>query len=130
VEALNGRPGIYSARFAGAKATAQQNINKLLAELKGVPLEQRTARFCCALAYLRYPDDPTPIISQAFWKGIILLEPVGKHGFGYDPIFYIPEIKSTAAQLSPEKKHAISHRNRALQPLLQQLKEFELMINV
>ena len=126
VDALRGRPGIYTARFAGHKATAQENINKMLAELRGLPLNKRTARFCCALVYMRYPEDPTPIVSQAFWDGIILAEPKGKNGFGYDPIFYIPDKKVTAAQLPPEVKRKISHRGRALQGLVEQLKEFYL----
>jgi len=123
VDILNGAPGIYTARFAGENASAEDHNNKLLAELKDVPKEKRTARFCCALVFMRHHLDPTPIISQAFWHGLILEKPDGKNGFGYDPIFYVPEKNLSAAKLNPEEKHQISHRGKALKKLLRQLKE-------
>ena len=118
VDYLQGKPGIYSARFAGENANDQQNLDKLLAELNQVEKSQRTARYQCVIVYLRHATDPTPIISQASWEGILLEHPIGDGGFGYDPIFYCPRSKKTAAQMLPEEKAFISHRGKAL-------KEFE-----
>lgn len=115
VDALNGRPGIYSSRFAGAGATDQDNINALLETLKDVPPSQRTARFHCVLVYLRHSQDPTPLIAQGRWEGRILEQPRGANGFGYDPVFFSPDHDRCAAQLTPEEKNASSHRARALQ---------------
>jgi XTP/dITP diphosphohydrolase len=118
VDALDGAPGIYSARFAGADATDADNNRKLLAALAGVPEAQRTARYHCALVYLRHWQDPNPIICQASWEGRILESPAGDGGFGYDPLFYSPEHGCTAAQLDRATKNRISHRGRALAALL------------
>lgn len=123
VDTLNGAPGIYSARFAGVNTTAQQRIAKLLAELKNIPEEKRTARFQCILVYLKHADDPTPIICQGTWEGVILTESRGQHGFGYDPIFYVPTHHCAAAELPLEIKNKISHRAQALNCLTKKLRE-------
>lgn len=125
VEALNNRPGIYSARFAGPAATSSANIAKLLEELRGVPEAKRAARFQCVMVFLRNADDPTPIICQGSWEGRITLAPEGENGFGYDPVFWVPEYQCTAAKLSPKIKNAISHRAQALQKLIINLKEID-----
>jgi XTP/dITP diphosphohydrolase len=122
VDALNGAPGIYSARYAGVHATDQENLDKLLVNLEHVADAQRTARFVCVLAYCRYPEDPIPVIAQGIWEGIILREQRGEGGFGYDPIFYVPEMKCASAQLTSEQKNAISHRGQALADLCQLLR--------
>ena len=123
VDALNGAPGIYSARFAGSVASDQDNLQKLLADIKDVPDEQRTARFQCLLVYMRHAEDPTPLICQGTWEGIITREPLGDNGFGYDPVFYVPEHQCTSAQLSPEQKNQLSHRGQALHKLLDTLQK-------
>ncbi|MDR9437631.1 MAG: RdgB/HAM1 family non-canonical purine NTP pyrophosphatase, partial [Thiohalophilus sp.] len=102
VDALDGAPGIYSARYAGAGASDEQNLQKLLADLKEIPEEKRTARFQCLLVFLRHANDPTPLICQGTWEGVITFEPAGDNGFGYDPIFYVPEQGCTSAQLPAE----------------------------
>ena len=122
VDFLNGAPGIYSARYSGVGATDEKNLFKLLEALKNVPEEQRTARFQCVLVYMRHAEDPTPLICQGTWEGIILTEPQGENGFGYDPIFYVPTHKCSSAQLSPEEKNKLSHRGQALKMLLTALK--------
>ncbi len=114
VDALNGAPGIYSARFAGKGASDEQNLQKLLRELKDIPEEQRTARFQCLMVYMRHAKDPTPIICQGTWEGLITLAPRGENGFGYDPVFFVPTHKCTSAQLAPEVKNQLSHRGQAL----------------
>ena len=122
VDFLNGAPGIYSARYSGVGATDEKNLFKLLEALKNVPEEQRTARFQCVLVYMRHAEDPTPLICQGTWEGIILTEPQGENGFGYDPIFYVPTHKCSSAQLSAEEKNKLSHRGQALKMLLTALK--------
>ena len=120
VDALNGAPGVYSARFAGDNATDQDNIDKLLAELADSPV--RSARFWCVLVLMRHGDDPTPLICSASWEGQITQTQDGQGGFGYDPVFYVPELNCTSAQLTKEQKNAISHRGQALNALLAELK--------
>lgn len=120
VDALHGAPGVYSARYAGENASAEQHIAKLLQELNDVPEMNRTARFICALVYLSYPADPTPIIVQGKWEGRILNAPKGNQGFGYDPVFYAPQFQCSAAELAPEIKNKISHRGQALAKLMQE----------
>ncbi|MCQ8878144.1 XTP/dITP diphosphatase [Pseudoalteromonas shioyasakiensis] len=120
VDGLNGAPGVYSARFAGENANDQANIDKLLAELGDNPT--RNARFWCVLVLMRHANDPTPLICSASWEGQITQSQDGQGGFGYDPIFYVPELGCTSAQLSKEQKNAISHRGQALQTLLAELK--------
>jgi XTP/dITP diphosphohydrolase len=122
VDALGGAPGIYSARYAGPGAGDRANIDKLLAKLRDVAAERRTARFVCALALLHHPADPTPLICQGSWEGIILTEPHGEGGFGYDPIFFVPTENRTAAELEPAIKNRLSHRGQALAQLARWLK--------
>lgn len=121
VDALNGAPGVISARYAGEKASDNDNLVKLLEALKDIPAELRTARFICVLVLMRYPEDPFPIIAQGSWEGKIVTEPEGENGFGYDPIFWVDEYKCTSAQLSPELKNQLSHRGKALQQLKAQI---------
>ena len=122
VDFLNGAPGIYSARYSGEAATDEKNLLKLLSALKDVPEEKRTARFQCLLVYMRHAEDPTPIICQGTWEGIITTEPQGENGFGYDPIFYVPSHNCSSAQLAADEKNKISHRGQALIKLLTALK--------
>ncbi len=121
VDALKGQPGIYSARFAGPDCNDQDNNRRLLELLEDVPEAQRTARFQCVLVYLRHAEDPTPIICQGTWGGIILRAPQGENGFGYDPLFWLPEQNCTSADLAPEIKNQLSHRGQALRQLLASL---------
>jgi len=121
VDALQGAPGIYSARFAGAGASDEDNLQKLLTELKDVPTAERTARFQCLLVYMRHAKDPTPVICQGTWEGVILEAPQGENGFGYDPVFFVPEKNCSSAQLSSDEKNTMSHRSKALQLLSNQL---------
>lgn len=121
VDALNGAPGIYSARYAGAKASSQDNINKLLTELATITSDKRKARFYCVLVFLRHAKDPTPLICEGTWDGLILSQPLGTSGFGYDPIFWDPIKKTSAAQLSLAEKNACSHRGHALKLLVNHL---------
>lgn len=122
VDALEGRPGVRSARFAGEEATDNDNVEALLAALKDTPEAERSAQFHCVLVYLRHADDPTPIICHGRWPGRILAEPRGQGGFGYDPVFLVPEHGCSAAELTREQKGRISHRGRALASLLDQLR--------
>jgi XTP/dITP diphosphohydrolase len=122
VDYLDGAPGIYSARFAGGAGDKANNI-KLLAELEGVPAEQRRARFQCVLVYMRHWQDPTPLICQGSWEGTILLQPRGDNGFGYDPLFYLPEYDCSSAELDQAEKNRVSHRASASQKLLAALAE-------
>ncbi len=121
VDALRGAPGIYSARYAGAGASDQENLDKLLEELTAVPDDERTARFQCLLVYMRHGADPTPLICQGTWEGRILHAPRGENGFGYDPVFFVPGEGCSAAELPPEIKNRLSHRGQALQKLLSEL---------
>lgn len=121
VDAINGAPGVISARYAGVGASDQANLQKLLVELQGVPFAQRTARFICVMVYLRHANDPTPIIAQGVWEGLILDHAVGENGFGYDPVFWVDEYQCSSAQLTAEQKNALSHRGQALRLLQQQL---------
>ena len=121
VDALQGAPGIYSARYAGAGASDQDNVQKLLEALKNVPEKKRSARFQCLMVYMRHAQDPTPRIFQGTWEGQILYETRGGNGFGYDPVFYVPDQGCSSAQLSPEVKNSLSHRGQALKQLVQSL---------
>jgi len=120
VDYLRGAPGIYSARYSGAGDAA--NNAKLLAALAEVPREQRGARFQCALVYMRHALDPMPLVCQASWEGYILDVPQGQNGFGYDPLFYVPEYQCSSAELPAELKNRISHRARASAALLEALR--------
>ena len=121
VDYLAGAPGIHSARYSGKGDRA--NNAKLLQALAGVPEQQRSARFQCVLVYMRHALDPTPLVCQASWEGLILLQPRGEYGFGYDPLFYIPEHQCSSAELAPEVKNRISHRAKASAQLFEALRQ-------
>jgi XTP/dITP diphosphohydrolase len=123
VDYLNGQPGIYSARFSGENANDESNLNKLLIEMSGVEPAKRTARYQCVIVYMQHAKDPTPLICQADWSGVLLEHKVGDGGFGYDPIFYCPQQKMTAAQMSAEQKSAVSHRGKALEVFQKMFKQ-------
>lgn len=123
VDALHGAPGIYSARFAGADADDAANNRKLLELMADVPDAQRSARFQCVLVFMRHASDPSPLICQGTWEGQLLHAPRGDAGFGYDPLFYIPDLQQTSAELSPTRKNQLSHRGQALAKLLATLRE-------
>jgi len=123
VDVLNGEPGIYSARYAGENATDEDNIVKLLSRMDNEG--DRGASFWCAMVFVRHASDPEPIIVEKSWEGQILRELKGKNGFGYDPIFYLPELNCTSAQLSAEEKNRKSHRGQALQEILKHLLSLE-----
>ncbi|ASG02679.1 XTP/dITP diphosphatase [Vibrio anguillarum] len=123
VDYLQGAPGIYSARYAGENASDQQNLEKLLAAMEGVPDEQRTARFHCVLVFMRHENDPTPLVCHGTWQGRILHQAHGSNGFGYDPIFFVPEDNCASAELLPARKKQLSHRGKALKMLFKTLNE-------
>ncbi|AIS53739.1 XTP/dITP diphosphatase [Vibrio coralliilyticus] len=123
VDFLKGAPGIYSARYAGEGASDQQNLEKLLDAMQGVPQEQRTARFHCVLVLMRHELDPTPIVCHGKWEGRILTEAQGDNGFGYDPVFFVPEDNCASAELEPTRKKQLSHRGKALKQLFATLSE-------
>lgn len=118
VDALRGQPGIYSARFAGPEASDADNNQQLLERLADIPEQERTARFQCSLIYMRHAEDPTPLIAQGSWEGRILFTPRGDNGFGYDPLFFVPQYNCSSAELPPGVKNSISHRGQAMKQLL------------
>ena len=120
VDFLGGAPGIYSARYAKGHGDAANNA-KLLDVLKDVPAAERGAQFVCVLALVRHADDPLPILCEGLWHGRILTQASGEHGFGYDPLFWVPERDCSSAELSPADKNLISHRARAMDLLRQRL---------
>ncbi len=122
VDALQGQPGIYSARFAGEQASDRDNNQLLLEKLSGVPADRRQAAFYCCLVLLRHHRDPAPIIVTGTWHGLILEAPRGSGGFGYDPLFYDPHLSASAAELSMADKSQVSHRGKALNALIENLK--------
>jgi len=122
VDALNGAPGVTSARYAGVGASDHDNVLKLLDELKGVPDERRTARFICVMVFMEHANDPFPVIAQGVWEGRILQRPVGANGFGYDPVFWVPEHNCASAELSADVKNSLSHRGQALRSLTNLIK--------
>lgn len=122
VDILGGAPGIYSARYSGEDASDSANLQKLLTTLKDVPAGQRSAQFHCVLVYMRHALDPTPLVCHGYWPGEISFSPSGEGGFGYDPIFFVPELGRSAAELSREEKNAVSHRGQALKLLLDGLR--------
>ena len=123
VDALHGAPGIYSARYAGAGAGDAANNAKLLADLEAVPDHARSARYRCAMVFMRWPQDPSPIVRQARWEGRIARVPRGTGGFGYDPLFLVGDGELMAAELEPGLKNEISHRGQALRALVAALTE-------
>jgi XTP/dITP diphosphohydrolase len=128
VDALQGAPGIYSARYAEPFADNERasndaaNNKKLLDALAGLPTEKRSARYQCVLVFMRHAHDPSPLICQGAWEGEILTAPRGEQGFGYDPLFFIPALQKTAAELPAEQKNQLSHRGQAMRMLLAALK--------
>lgn len=120
VDALNGAPGVYSARYAGEPKSDQRNNEKLIAALQGQA--NRRAHYYCVMVYVRYPDDPQPIICEGEWHGEIIDTPRGAGGFGYDPYFLLPQFGRTGAELGAEEKNGISHRGIALRALVERLK--------
>ena len=122
VDALQGRPGIYSARYAQVQGPSvdqdKENNKKLLLELADIPEPLRTARYQCVIVFMRHPQDPTPLICQGSWEGQILSEEAGVNGFGYDPLFFVPSHNCTSAELSKEIKNNLSHRGKALRELM------------
>jgi len=123
VDYLNGAPGIYSARFAGEGATDEDKNKKLLELLEGVPFEKRSARFVCVIAVV-FPDGRSFTV-KGTCDGYIGFEPQGTNGFGYDPLFFLPEYNMTTAQLDPDEKNKISHRGKALKAMVEKLKKYE-----
>jgi XTP/dITP diphosphohydrolase len=117
VDALDGAPGVLSARYAGEDASDEDNIDKLLTALEGVDVSARTARFVCVMVYVENAEDRAPVICRGIWEGRILESPSGDGGFGYDPVFFVPSEGMTAAKLDPERKNALSHRGQALRAL-------------
>lgn len=124
VDALNGAPGVISARYAGVGASDEENVQKLLLALEGVPETERTARFICVLVFMRHADDPFPVIAQGVWEGRILTQPIGENGFGYDPVFWVDEYQCSSAQLPADVKNSLSHRGKALKILTELLADF------
>jgi len=125
VDALNGAPGVISARYAGVGASDQDNVDKLLRELEGIPAELRTARFICVMVFMEHANDPCPVIAQGVWEGRILDHAVGENGFGYDPVFWVPERNCASAELPADVKNSLSHRGKALKTLTALIKAKE-----
>src|SRR5690554_924493 len=123
VDALAGQPGIYSARYAGEPKSDERNNAKLLEELAEVTGKARSGRYWCALVYLRHADDPVPLMVQRSWEGQILEAPLGEEGFGYDPLFWLPELGKSVAQLEAGEKNRLSHRGRALSAMATALRD-------
>lgn len=121
VDALDGAPGVYSARYAGANADDAANNARLLDTLRDVPEEKRGARFRCVMAFLRHANDPSPLIAEGVWEGRILTAPRGENGFGYDPLFFVPDEGCSSAELAPDVKNRLSHRGQALRALCARL---------
>jgi len=123
VDALGGAPGVHSARYSGEHANDDKNTALLLRNMEDVPDGRRTARYWCVMVYMRSASDPTPIICQASWEGVIIREKRGTNGFGYDPVFLIPELGKTAAEVSLEVKNSMSHRAKAIRMMTEKLRE-------
>ena len=125
VDYLNAKPGIKSARYSGENATNESNNLKLLGALNGLPYKDRKACYRCIIVYMRFPDDPFPVITSGSWHGYITDRLIGINGFGYDPVFYLPEYDKTSAQISSDLKNKISHRAQALIKLEEYFKKEE-----
>ena len=122
VDALSGAPGVISARYAGVGASDRDNVQKLLKELEDVPEERRGARFICVMVFLEHAEDPFPVIAQGVWEGRVLYQSIGDNGFGYDPVFWVPEQQCASAELSAAVKNSLSHRSKALRSLTDLIK--------
>lgn len=121
VDVLNGEPGIYSARYAGEGASDEDNLWRLVRNVLATGKDRPTARYQCVIVYLRHALDPMPVIAEGTWEGYIISTPRGSHGFGYDPVFYVPTHDRTSAELEPDEKNRISHRGQALAMLADRL---------
>jgi len=121
VDALEGRPGVYSARYAGEGASDRDNLEKMLLDLQAVPPAKRSARYRAVIVLIDAANDPNPIVAQGVWEGRIALQPRGSGGFGYDPVFLLEDGDRTAAELSADEKNAVSHRGQALRELVAKL---------
>ena len=121
VDALDGEPGVFSARYAGPNASDKDNLNKLIKNIKGLDPKDCQARFICSMVFLENFDEKEPIIVEGVWEGYVVTNPCGKNGFGYDPIFYIPSLGCTSAELSDNKKNELSHRGKALRLLVKKI---------
>lgn len=124
VDALNGAPGVYSARYAGLPSNDKKNTAKLLNALSDVAQEKRTARFHCVMVFMAHANDPSPLISHGVWEGRIAFQENGDNGFGYDPVFFTPEHQCLSAELAPSIKNTISHRAKALNQLMPQISDY------
>jgi XTP/dITP diphosphohydrolase len=123
VDALDGAPGVYSARFSGPAADDAANNALLVERLQAVPVAERSARYRAVIVFMRHSGDPSPLICEGSWEGMIQLHPAGEGGFGYDPYFFLPELGCTSAELSAAEKNRISHRGKALAELKRKLRE-------
>ncbi|XXK23496.1 RdgB/HAM1 family non-canonical purine NTP pyrophosphatase [Arenicellales bacterium nBUS_48] len=121
VDALNGQPGVYSARFSGQGATDSRNVDKLLSMLGNTPVQDRTARFRCFMVYMRHAQDPTPVICEGTWEGFIHTTSRGENGFGYDPVFWVESEQCCVAELESVRKNQLSHRGQALRQLVDRI---------
>ena len=123
VDALDGAPGVYSARFSGPAADDASNNALLVERLQAVPAAERSARYRAVIVFMRHAGDPSPLICEGSWEGMLELQPAGEGGFGYDPYFFLPELGCTSAELSAAEKNRISHRGMALVELKKKLRE-------
>mgnify|MGYP003956356813 FL=1 len=121
VDALDGKPGVFSSRYAGQNASDKDNLNKLIKNIKRLDPKDCHARFICSMVFLENLNEEDPIVVEGVWEGYVVVNPCGKNGFGYDPIFYIPSLGCTSAELSDNKKNELSHRGQALRLLIQRI---------
>jgi len=121
VDALDGKPGIFSSRYAGPNASDRDNLNKLIKKIKRLDPKDCHARFICSMVFLENLNEQDPIVVEGVWEGYVVTNPCGKNGFGYDPIFYIPSLGCTSAELSDDKKNELSHRGQALRLLIKKI---------
>ncbi|MGB1427617.1 MAG: XTP/dITP diphosphatase [Cycloclasticus sp.] len=124
VDAINGQPGVYSARYAGLPSNDTLNTKKLLKALDGIPEKKRSARFHCLMIFMAHATDPSPLIGQGTWEGRIAFQEAGDNGFGYDPVFYSPEHQCVSAELTATIKNRVSHRAQALNQLMPQITDY------
>lgn len=123
VDFLQGQPGIYSARYSGPDGDDRRNNEKLLAAMQGVPQDQRTARFRCVMAFLTHAEDPSPILTEGTWEGLVAAQSAGSRGFGYDSVFFLPEYGCTSAELPDAEKNRLSHRGQAVRAMVERLRQ-------
>jgi XTP/dITP diphosphohydrolase len=123
VDFLQGQPGIYSARYSGPDGDDRRNNEKLLAAMQGVPQDRRTARFRCVMAFLTHAEDPSPILTEGTWEGLVASRSAGSRGFGYDSVFFLPEYGCTSAELSDTEKNRLSHRGQAVRAMVERLRQ-------